>query len=162
MWIMLLVKPTGWWSLQEKTMTIHGCQNFQLYIYRPRTSPPGVPCTCMSGHHTQQNWRKSLKMSKDDLLKQSQASRNTATHTAWKKLRLPTLAYQCQRGDMLKVFKLTSGLYDHTFLMLFKDSTAGLQGHNKTYSMRDAIKTWENIPSVCDQSTYGIASPRKQ
>jgi hypothetical protein len=33
-----------------------------------------------------------------------------------RKLKLPTLAYRRKRGDMIEVFKLTSGLYDTALL----------------------------------------------
>ena len=46
-------------------------------------------------------------------------------------LKLPTLAYRRLRGDMIQVYKLTSGGYDDSLPELLIKSETGLRGHDK-------------------------------
>ena len=76
-----------------------------------------------------------------------------------KKLKLPTLAYRRIRGDMIQVYKLTSGCYDSSVPSLLTHSTTGLRGHSKklyiTRSDKDirkynfsvrVQKIWNSLP----------------
>jgi hypothetical protein len=49
-----------------------------------------------------------------------------------KKLKLPTLTYRRKRGDMIEVFKMTSGIYDTSLPSLFKlSNNSRTRGHSK-------------------------------
>ena len=77
-----------------------------------------------------------------------------------KHLGLPTLSYRRSRGDMIQVFKLTSGGYDNALPALLQDSTTGLRGHDKklyiersnkdirkyNFSIR-VRKIWNSLPN---------------
>ena len=77
-----------------------------------------------------------------------------------RKLKLPTLKYRHLRGDMIEIYKLTSGIYDSTlpnFLHYNKDTR--MRGHNKKLSKQRCNKniranfftqhivtTWNQLP----------------
>ena len=60
-----------------------------------------------------------------------------------RKLKLPTLAYQRERGDMIQTFKLTTDFegYDKQLPSLLQRSRTDLKGHNKNYLYNGPKKT---------------------
>ena len=57
------------------------------------------------------------------------------------KLKLPTLAYRRKRGNMIEIYKITSGTYDTTLPPLFQqhpDVTMETRGHSKKLYLRRA------------------------
>ena len=96
--------------------------------------------------------------------KQIPGLRNLSYSDRLRRLKLPTLSYRRLRGDMIELFKITSGIYDQetcSFIKLWKDVApwTGLRGHNKkifpqqartslrknSFSLRN-INTWNNLP----------------
>ena len=77
-----------------------------------------------------------------------------------RKLKLPTLAFRRKRGDMIEIFKLTSGIYDTSLPPIFKMNKDTItRGHSKKiYSQRAnknirknfftfrTTQTWNNLP----------------
>ena len=77
-----------------------------------------------------------------------------------RELNIPTLAYRRIRGDMIQVYKLTSGAYDKDFPTLLEKSTTGLRGNVKklfidrankdirkyNFSIR-VRKIWNSLPN---------------
>lgn len=55
-------------------------------------------------------------------------------------LKLPTLAYRRLRGDMIQVYKLTSGGYDKSLPELLTKSETGLRGHDKKLFIERPLK----------------------
>ena len=78
-----------------------------------------------------------------------------------RKLKLPTLAYRRERGDMIQTFKLTTDFegYDKQLPSLLQRSRTELRGHNKKLFVKGAnkdikkfsfpnrvTKNWNNLP----------------
>ena len=77
-----------------------------------------------------------------------------------KKLKLPTLSYRRKRGDIIEVFKMTSGIYDTFLPSLSKlNNNSRTRGHSKKLYQHRAAKSlrknfftqrtvniWNNLP----------------
>ena len=94
--------------------------------------------------------------------KQIPGFKNMSYEERLQKLKLPTLAYRRQRGDMIETYKITSGTYDTTLPPLFQqhsDVTMETRGHSKKLYMKRAntsirknffthrvISIWNSLP----------------
>ena len=84
-----------------------------------------------------------------------------------RKLKMPTLAYRRQRGDMIQMFKLIKGFYDPTLPSIFEKNPRQSKGHSEKLNIKGAtkdirkysftvraIKIWKSLPhSAIDAET---------